>query len=43
MAQAVKGDKSFIPANKQIIIPTMVIKKDNVDDFAKRLHELLGK
>ena len=43
MTRALKGDKSFIPANKQIIIPTMVITKTNVDDFAKRLHDLLGK
>lgn len=43
MTRALKGDKSFIPANRQIIIPTMVITKTNVDDFAKRLHDLLGK
>jgi ribose transport system substrate-binding protein len=43
MNQALKGDRSFIPANKQIIIPTSVINKTNVDDFSKRLHDLLGK
>jgi ribose transport system substrate-binding protein len=40
MAQALKGDRSFIPANKQIIIPTMVVNKDNVDDFTKRIKDL---
>jgi ribose transport system substrate-binding protein len=43
MTQALKGDKSFIPSNKQIIIPTMVITKLNVDDFSKKLQDLLGK
>ncbi|MBO0800110.1 MAG: substrate-binding domain-containing protein, partial [Blastocatellia bacterium] len=43
MTQALKGDKSFIPSNKQIIIPTMVINKSNVDDFSTKLHDLLAK
>jgi ribose transport system substrate-binding protein len=43
MAQALKGDKSFIPANKQIIIPTMVVNRDNVEDFTKRINELRGR
>ncbi len=43
MAQALKGDKSFIPANKQIIIPTMVINKSNVEDFTRRINELRGR
>ena len=43
MAQAVKGDRSFIPANKQIIIPTLVVNKTNVEDFTKRINELRGR
>lgn len=43
MAQVLKGDKSVIPANKQIIIPTMVVTKDNVEDFSKRIHDLRGR
>ena len=43
MAQALKGDKSFIPANKQIIIPTLVVNKDNVVEFTKRINELRGR
>ena len=43
MNQALKGDRSFIPANKQIIIPTSVINKTNVDEFSKKQHDLLGK
>ena len=37
------GDKSFIPANKQIIIPTRIIDKSNVADFQKQMKTLLAK
>jgi ribose transport system substrate-binding protein len=43
MAQAIKGDRSVIPANKQIIIPTLVVNKSNVADFTKRINELRGR
>src|SRR5436190_3685632 len=43
MAQALKGDKSFIPASKQIIVPTLVVNKANVDAFSTKLNGLLGK
>lgn len=43
MAQILGGDKSVIPANKQIIVPTLVIKKDSVEDFQKKISELRGR
>jgi len=43
MAQALKGDRSFIPASKQIIVPTMVVNKGNVDEFTRRINELRGR
>lgn len=43
MARAVAGDKSFIPASKKIIVPTLVVNKSNVVEFTAKLHELLGK
>jgi ribose transport system substrate-binding protein len=43
MTQVLKGDKSLIPANKQIIIPTLVVNKTNVEDFTKRINELRGR
>ena len=43
MAQAIKGDRSVIPASKQIIIPTLVVNKSNVVDFTKRINELRGR
>lgn len=41
--QILKGDRSVIPANKTIFIPTVVIQKNNVDDYSKKLDQLLGK
>jgi len=38
-----KGDRSVIPGNKMIFIPTVVIQKNNVDDYSKKLDQLLGK
>jgi len=43
MAQALKGDKSFIPENKQIIVPTQVVNKANVVEFTKKINELRGR
>ena len=43
MAQILKGDKSAIPANKQINVPTLVVKKDDVDAFIKKINELRGR
>jgi ribose transport system substrate-binding protein len=43
MAQAVRGDRSFIPPNKQIIVPTLVVNRSNVDEFTTRINELRGR
>ena len=43
MAQIIKGDKSAIPPNKQINVPTLIIKKDSVDDFTKKINQLRGR
>jgi ribose transport system substrate-binding protein len=41
-AKILKGDRSVIPASKTILIPTVVIQKNNVDDYTKKLNLLLG-
>ena len=41
-AKIMKGDRSVIPASKTILIPTVVIQKNNVDDYTKKLNQLLG-
>src|SRR6266481_5274734 len=43
MAKYLEGDKSFIPANKLIIVPTKIIEKGNVDAFWAELKERQGK
>jgi len=43
MAQILGGDKSAIPANKQINVPTLVIKKDSVEEFQKKISQLRGR
>jgi ribose transport system substrate-binding protein len=42
-AQILRGDRSVIPANKTIFIPTTVIQKNNVDEYSKKLDQLLKK
>jgi len=41
--QILKGDRSVIPANKTIFVPTVVVQRNNVDDYSKKLDQLLGK
>ncbi len=43
MAKYLEGDKSGIPDNKLIIVPTKVIDKANVDQFAADLKAAIGK
>lgn len=43
LSQVVQGNKSAIPASKQIFIPTAVIDKTNVDAYTTKLNKMLGK
>jgi ribose transport system substrate-binding protein len=40
LAKVLEGQRDAIPASKQILIPTLVIKQDNVDDFAAKINQL---
>jgi len=42
MAKFLDGDKSQIPASKQILVPTIMVKKDNIEEFTKKINELRG-
>ena len=35
------GDTSVIPENKLLEIPVQIVRKDNVDEFAAKLSELM--
>ncbi|HYE66155.1 MAG TPA: sugar-binding protein [Pyrinomonadaceae bacterium] len=41
-AKILKGDRSMIPENKTIFIPTVVIQRDNVDEFKSKLDQMLA-
>ena len=43
MSQILSGDKSAIPANKQINVPTLIIKQADVEDFQKKINGLRGR
>lgn len=43
LAKALKGDKSVFPATKQIIVPTLIIKKDGIDAFISKINKLRGR
>jgi ribose transport system substrate-binding protein len=43
MAKILNGDKSGIPATKQIFVPTLAIKKADVEEFSKKINQLRGR
>jgi ribose transport system substrate-binding protein len=43
MHSVLKGDRSGIPANKQIFVPTLIIKRDNVAEFKQKINQLRGR
>ncbi len=43
MHQYLKGDKSAAPANKQVFVPTLIIKQDSVDAFTQKINGLRGR
>jgi len=43
LAKVLGGDRSMIPANKQKIVSTLIIKKGEVDAFRTKLNQLRGR
>ena len=43
LERALKGDRSGIPAGKQVFIPTMVIRQNSVDEFRTKVTQLRGR
>jgi ribose transport system substrate-binding protein len=43
MAKYLNGDKSVVPASKQIFVPTLAIKKAEVEEFQKKINQLRGR
>lgn len=43
MVKILDGDRSMIPASKQILVPTIAVKKDGVEAFIKKINQLRGR
>ena len=43
MAKILNGDKSQIPASKQIFVPTIAVKKADVEEFTRKINALRGR
>lgn len=43
MAKILSGDKSQIPASKQIFVPTIAVKKADVEEFTRKINALRGR
>ena len=43
MAKILNGDKSGVPPGKQIFVPTLAIKKADVEEFSKKINQLRGR
>ena len=41
-AKILRGDGSVIPATKTILIPTVVVQRNDVEEYTKKLNQLLG-
>ncbi|HYY58819.1 MAG TPA: sugar-binding protein [Pyrinomonadaceae bacterium] len=41
-AKILRGDRSSIPASKTVFIPTVIIQRNNVEEYSKKLSQLLG-
>jgi ribose transport system substrate-binding protein len=42
MNRYLNGDKSVVPANKKVVVPTVGITKDKVEEYAANLKKLRG-
>jgi ribose transport system substrate-binding protein len=43
MAKILNGDRSGIPPGKQIFVPTLAVKKGDVEEFTKKINQLRGR
>lgn len=43
LSKLAKGDKSVIPADKMLFIPTIVVESKNLEAYRNKMNQLLGK
>lgn len=42
LAKLLKGDKSVIPASKKVFVPTVVVQRQNLEEFRNKLNQSRG-
>lgn len=42
MAKLARGDKSVIPESKKILVPPIILQRNNVDDFQNKMNQMLS-
>jgi len=43
MHTVLRGDRSAVPAGKQVFVPTLVIKREGVAEFQQKINQLRGR
>lgn len=43
MREVLNGNRSVIPPSKQVFIPTLIVRRDNVEEFTRRINQLRGR
>src|SRR5688572_1512601 len=43
MSKILNGDRSQVPASKQIFVPTIAVKRADVEEFTKKINTLRGR
>ena len=40
MTKSLHGDQTVIPGTKKIYVPTLIVQKNNVEEFSQKLNQL---
>jgi len=43
MVKILDGDKLVVPPTKQVLVPTLAVRKDNIEAFIKKINQLRGR
>jgi ribose transport system substrate-binding protein len=43
MSKLLQGDKSVVPENKRVLVPALVVQKNNVQEYTTKINQMLGK
>jgi hypothetical protein len=43
MSKLLQGDKSVVPENKRVLVPALVVQRNNVQEYTTKINQMLGK